>query len=143
MDDVNSPAIVKTKVGGLDGNLAAAACWLPLGSLNIIASLVFFFTEPPESKLVRFHAVQSLMFQVAVIGASFMFGVVIAVLQVGAIFIDDSGTLVAISGLITVLLAFALVFAILGTSLLCMYKAFKGQIFRVPIIGQIADRITG
>src|SRR5262245_61897607 len=50
-----------TRTGNLEFKLAAAACYLPVGFLHLVASGIWLATEPREHRFVRFHAVQSLL----------------------------------------------------------------------------------
>jgi uncharacterized membrane protein len=132
----------KTKLGNLDYNIAALACYVPVMGINAIASLAFFFTEPKESKLVRFHAVQGLF----VVGGLFvaMFADVLLSVVFGVIagFIN-SGMLMTLASLASSLLMLLVLVAFLAAEALGMYMAFQGKVFRIPVIGQIADKMTG
>src|SRR4029453_8576729 len=77
------PPLSEPQVGqsslGMDANLASMLCYLTMFccGLGIIVSLVFFLIEK-TSRLVRFHAMQALLF-----GAFFVvLGIVFKILQV-------------------------------------------------------------
>jgi uncharacterized membrane protein len=133
----------KTAVGNLDHNVAALLCYMPFFSINLIASVLFLVTEPKESKLVRFHAMQSLMLLAGIMASTFAWGFVYAIVMVLGTVIDDSGMLAGIGALVMVLLLFAILFGIIAIAVFCMIQAFGGKVFRVPVIGQIADRLSG
>src|SRR5271165_2435663 len=68
---------------GMEENLAAALCYIP-----IIGPIVFLFIEPyKNSRTIRFHAWQSLLFTVASIviriGMAILFGIMRAILPDG------------------------------------------------------------
>ncbi len=95
-------------------NLMGAATYL----LGFVTGIIFLLIEK-ESKFVRFHAMQS----------TILFGgVFIANIALG--FIPLLGWLV---GLILSLVAFIL-------WILCMWKAFQGEMYKVPYVGDIAEK---
>ncbi len=99
---------------GLDANLAAALSYL----LGFITGIVFLVVEK-ESRFVRFHAMQS----------TITFGILFVVTVVlGAI---------PILGWI---LSFFLWLATLVLWIILLIKAFQGEMFKLPIVGDIAER---
>ncbi len=102
---------------GLDANLAAALSYL----LGFVTGILFLLVEK-ENRFVRFHAMQSTIFFSIVI-------IVDVVLQV----IPLLGFLLVV---FLVIPASAIVW------LLLMYKAYQGDEFKLPLVGQLAaDRI--
>jgi uncharacterized membrane protein len=130
----------KTKTGSLDSNVAAMLCYLPVAGINLIASIAFLATEPKDNKLVRFHAIQALFLLGSVIVLGSCLGVCAGLLPVVAASVDDDLALAGSIGTIVFSLLFA--FGALGTYALCMYQAHQSKIFRIPVIGQIADRMS-
>ncbi|MGB8508354.1 MAG: DUF4870 domain-containing protein [Pyrinomonadaceae bacterium] len=112
---------------GLDANLAALLAYL----FGWVGGLVFYLIEK-ESRFVRFHAMQSILLNVAVIA------VVIAFMCVNTVLAFISGTLAVLFGL----LWFVILIAIVGIAVLCMVKAFQGQEFKLPVIGDMAANIV-
>jgi len=100
---------------GLDPKIAAALCW----ALYPISSIVFILIEK-EDRYVRFHAYQSLFFGIAVIVASIISSILVVIL-IGIIL----GPLVMIGGLIIWVLG--------------MVKAYNGETWKLPIIGDMAE----
>ncbi len=95
-------------------NLMAAASYL----LGFLTGIVMLLIEK-ESKFVRFHAMQS----------TILFGgVFVANIALG--FIPILGWLV---GLVLSLVAFILWIA-------CMWKAFQGELYKVPYVGELAEK---
>lgn len=153
----------KTLTGQLDFKMAAAACYLPVSFLHVIAAVVFLATEPREHRFVRFHAVQSLLL-FAVLGggamislfggmlvlpafivvfASVLGGVITAASdEVGAVVMSLGGLLAMASYVIGALLGILLSFAFLpsmgGTAVLVM----TGSQGRWPVLGRLADRFV-
>jgi len=98
---------------GLDANVAAALTYL----VGFITGVVFLVVEK-ESRFVRFHAMQSTM----VFGAFFIVYVVLTITLVGAILI------------------LPLMLVQLVVWVLCMIKAFQGEMFKLPVIGEMAEK---
>ena len=134
----------KTKIANLDYNIASLLCYLPVFGINFFASVLFFFTEPKESKLVRFHALQSLVFMVATVVLFVLLTVISTVLSIVLGMIDPTGGyLVMIVSLVSSLLFLGFGLAVLVLDIFALYRAYQGQIFRIPVVGQLADRMTG
>ncbi len=95
-------------------NLMAAASYL----LGFVTGLIMLLIEK-DSKFVRFHAMQStLLFG----------GIFVANIALG--FIPILGWLV---GLLLSFLAFIL-------WIVLMWKAFQGEVYKVPYVGEMADK---
>lgn len=60
-----------TQVGNLPHKLGAAAAYLPIAGISVIASIIWLATEPKESEFIRYHSAQSL----AVFGSWIVFTV--------------------------------------------------------------------
>ncbi len=95
-------------------NLMAAASYL----LGFITGVIFLLVEK-QSKVVRFHAMQSTV----------LFGGIF-VLNIALGFIPILGWLV---GLLLSLASFVL-------WIVCMWKAFQGEMYKVPFVGDIAEK---
>ena len=113
---------------GMQPNVAALLSYV----LGWITGLIFFLIEK-ENKFVRFHAAQSII----VSGALFVFYIVISVL-IGIFATIGLGILihllVLINGLVG-LLGFVL-------WILLMVKAFQGEMFKLPIAGDMAEKMA-
>jgi uncharacterized membrane protein len=100
---------------GLDANVAAALSY----GLGWITGIVFLMTEP-ANKFVRFHAMQSTILFLAL-------SVLTVVLQV----IPFLGMLIA-------------VFVVIPLSavlwLVMMFKAYQGERFKLPVVGDMAEQ---
>ena len=106
-------AITKSSTG-LDGNIAGALCY----ALSWVTGIIFLVIEK-DSKFVRFHAMQSLLFSVGLFIIYFVLG---RIPVVGWIL-----------SLVVALGAFVL-------WLLLMYNAYQGKMFKLPVIGDIAAK---
>jgi uncharacterized membrane protein len=129
------PASTGKSSTGLDENIAALLAYV----FGWVSGLVFYLIEK-DSKLVRFHAMQSILFcvVVAVFGialwiVSFLFLLVAAMLP------DVMGTLF---GLLATLLWLVFSIAILIGWILCVVRAYQGQFFKLPLIGNMAEKIV-
>jgi len=98
---------------GLEQNIAGLLCYLAAWITGII-----FLVIEKENKFVRFHAWQSII----VFGA-------ITILSIVLGFIPIIG---AIINWILSILAFIL-------WIILMYKAYKGEMYKLPVAGQIAE----
>ena len=116
---------------GLDNNVGALICYLNIClPIGLIYSIIVLVTDK-TNKLPRFHAFQSLLLSAVGVVIGFIVGTVF-----GAATAAQSGILSGFGGLLY--LAFML--AMLGAVIFCAIKAFQGQIFKLPIIGDLADK---
>ena len=129
----NYPATGKSAIG-LDANLAAALGY-PIGILGLIS----FFIDK-ENKFVRFHGIQSVLYSVALGVLFFVIWIVLGILAV--ILSQVSGALAAVIGILYILLF--LVFAVIwfGGLLYSGYRAYQGQTFKLPLVGNFAEKIV-
>jgi uncharacterized membrane protein len=120
---------------GLDENIAALLSYI----LGWVSGLVFFLIEK-DSRLVRFHAMQSLLFNVvaAVVGIALWIVLFVVFLVVSQV----SGTLAGLLSLVSVLVWLVFLIAIFAGFVLCLVKAFQGQYFKLPIIGNFAEKFS-
>lgn len=99
---------------GLDENIAGLLAYL----LSFVTGIIFLIIEK-ENSFVRFHAFQSV----------FLFGGLF-VISIGLSLVPFIGWL--LSALISPI-AFVL-------WIVCMYKAYQGERFKLPIVGDIAEK---
>jgi uncharacterized membrane protein len=98
---------------GIDANLAAALTYL----VGFVTGVVFLLVEK-ENRFVRFHAMQSTL------------------LFLGIVLLDILLQIVPILGALVVFLLVIPASAILW--LFLMYKAYQGEEYKLPFVGQIA-----
>jgi uncharacterized membrane protein len=111
------PAHTEKTSTGLDANLAAALSYL----VGFVTGAIFLVWEK-ENRFVRFHAMQSTL------------------LFAGIVLLDILLQIVPLLGALVVVFFVIPVSAILW--LLLMFKAYQGEEFKLPLVGQIAaDRI--
>jgi uncharacterized membrane protein len=103
---------------GLDENIASAGCYL----LGWLTGIVFFVMEK-ENKTVRFHAMQSILTFLPLM-------IIIWVINM---------ILFSIMGFGFWMIANLLWLLMLIVWLFLMLKAFQGEKFKVPVVGDIAE----
>ena len=113
-----TPAAVSTQAAsGLQDNVAGLLCYL------LIPAIVFLVMEPyNRNRFIRFHAFQAIF------------------LEIGWIIVN------AVLGMLAFIGIFILPILWLGFTILwivCMIKAFQNQMFKLPLIGDIAEKQAG
>jgi len=121
----------------LDANVVAGLCYVAnlVCYLGIILAIITLVTDK-VNKLARFHAAQSLL----LIAANLI------VLLPGYLI---AGILMAMNSSVTTILGglIMLVVAVIGLALfvflvISAIKAFQGQIYKVPVVGNFADKFS-
>lgn len=132
----NPPPVQTAKSStGLDENVAALLSYI----FGWVSGLVFFLIEK-DSRLVRFHAMQSILLNAAAIILGFVlwfvwvFGVIL--------FSSISDSLGSLIGLLLGLLLFVFWIGLLIAVVLCLIKAYQKQYFKLPIIGNFAEKFS-
>jgi uncharacterized membrane protein len=132
----NPPPVQTTKSStGLDENVAALLSYI----FGWVSGLIFFLIEK-DSRLVKFHAMQSILLN----GLAIVLGIVLWIATfvfviVGAAIGDIVGTLLS---LIATLLWLVFGVGILIAAIMCLVKAFQGQYFKLPVIGNFAEKFS-
>jgi uncharacterized membrane protein len=111
---------------GLEENVAGLLCYV----LWWLTGLIFILID--KRPFVRFHAAQSLVTFGAIVAAYIVLGILGAASAFG-------GWLVALMSI--------LMWGVLGLGsfviwILCMVKAYQGQRFKLPVVGDIAEKIA-
>ena len=102
---------------GMQANVAALLAYV----LGLVTGLVFFLIEK-DSKFVKFHAMQSIAFSVVM----FIAGFILAFIP----FIGVFGTMVLNLGGLVVWI-------------ILMVKAYQGELFKLPVLGDFAEQQSG
>lgn len=105
-----------------------------LAYITIIPAIIFLLVDPyNRNRFIRFHSFQCLFFHLAVV-----------VIDVGLMVASGIFHLVPVIGWFVTALMWPLVgLAIFGVWVLLMIKAFQHQIYKLPIIGDIAEKQAG
>ncbi len=104
--------MAKTSLG-LDENIEGALCYL----FGVLTGIVFFVLEK-DSEFVRFHAMQSIIFGIVFFVVSFV---------------------LAIIPIVGWILDLLIMIGVLVLWIYLMYKAYKGEYYKLPYIGDIAE----
>ncbi len=120
-----APAVA-TQAGMAD-NMASALCYL----LGLLTGILFLVLEPyNRNKLIRFHAFQSIFFNVAYIGV----WIVVMILSIAL------GALPVIGWIFGILLHFAVMIGFFIMWIMLLYKAYNNEKMVLPIIGPLAEK---
>jgi uncharacterized membrane protein len=112
-----APPVSPTTSGGLTNNVAGALAYL------LLPAIIFLIMEPyNRNKFIRFHSLQSIFFTVAYV-------IVQMVLRM------FRGLGWALSGLVG--------FAAFILWIVLLVKASQGQMWKLPIIGDLAEKQAG
>ena len=115
--------------GGLADNVAGGLCYI-----TIIPAIIFLVIEPyNKNKFVRFHAFQNLFFAGAWIAA-----------YIGMMILSFVLAMIPVVGwIIALLLWLAIGLGGFICWLLMLIKAFGGGKFKMPVIGNLAEKQAG
>lgn len=128
------PPAGKTKVLNLDYNVAGMLCYLPICCINLVFSIIWFASEPKENRILRFHALQSLL----LFGLFFVVSMICYFLAIAIAVTPVPGS-TAGWGLFWLLrLVIGLIFLVI--SIIGCVKAYQGEMWKLPIIGDIAEK---
>jgi uncharacterized membrane protein len=126
-----SPTPTPAQSSGMSNNVAALLCYV----VGWITGLIFLLIEPYKNdKFVRFHAFQSIFFNVSLIGVY----IVVFILSIVLGFITK-GLSVFLMGPVLLLVWLG----VLITWIFLMVKAYNNQTFKLPIIGDLAAKQAG
>ncbi|HSD46877.1 MAG TPA: DUF4870 domain-containing protein [Pyrinomonadaceae bacterium] len=120
---------------GLDENIAALLSYV----FGWVSGLIFFLIEK-DSRLVRFHAMQSILLNVCIA----ILGVVIWIITFVLIIIGAAaGDVIGmIFSLLATLIWVVFSIALLIAWIMCLIKAFQSQYFKLPVIGNLAEKFS-
>lgn len=140
----------KSSIGGLNANIMALLCyiasvvlaWIPIVRyVAWLAPLVLFFMEK-ESKLVKFHSMQSFVLHVVSAVLSFLISVVLGgILGAGALSAATYYAAVGIAGIVG-LLTSAVSLVIMVCAVIAMIGAYRYKETHIPIIGSMAEKLV-
>jgi uncharacterized membrane protein len=126
-----SPTPTPAASSGMSNNVAGLLCYV----VGWITGLIFLLIDPYKNdKFVRFHAFQSIFFNIALIGvyiAVFFISIVLGFIT--------KGLSIIIMGPLMLLVWLG----VLITWIFLMIKAYNNQTFKLPIIGDLAAKQAG
>jgi uncharacterized membrane protein len=132
----NPPPVQTPKSStGLDENIAALLAYI----FHWVSGLIFFLIEK-ESRLVRFHAMQSILLSALAIIVGIVVWVVTLVIWL--VSTQLPGILAGVLNLVVVLIWVVFWIGLLIAWIMCLIKAFQSQYFKLPIIGNFAEKFS-
>ena len=136
----NPPPATPAGGSGIDPKIAAALSYI------WIVGLIFFFIEK-DNRFVRFHAMQSILFGIAntvIMGLLVVIALILTfVLGIGGAIVGGPVAMIVHLLVWLIWLIFWLVaLAFLVGFVFAAVKAYQGQIFKLPIIGNMAEKIV-
>jgi len=114
---------------GLEENVASAACYL----LTWVTGIIFFLMEK-DNKTVRFHAMQSILTFLPLMILAWIISAIVTMMIFGAGMLGAVGLWGIVS--LIIMLIWIVMFLLW---LFLMFKAYQGEKFKVPIVGDIAE----
>jgi uncharacterized membrane protein len=120
---------------GLDSNVGAMLCYIAnfLCCLGVILSIVFLVTEK-ENRFVKFHALQALF----LVAAQIVVGIIVSMLGLLLNFALDAAGLGILSFFVILGLRLILLLIFVIVWLVAGIKAYGGQWYKLPFIGDLA-----
>jgi uncharacterized membrane protein len=132
----NPPPVQTAKSStGLDENVAALLSYV----FTWLSGLIFFLMEK-ESRLVRFHAMQAILLGATAIILGIVLWVAWVILLIIATQISD--VLTMLLNLVFMLLMAAFYIGLLIAWVMCMIKAYGSQYFKLPLLGNFAEKFS-
>ena len=123
-----APSTVST---GITSNVAACLAYI----LGFITGIIFLVVDPYKNdKFVRFHAFQSIFYSVVVIGFHIVWSILTGILGLLTL---------GVLGLLMVTINLLISLGFLGYAIFMMYKAYQNQLYRAPVIGDLAAKQAG
>lgn len=125
----------KTSFMGLDSNVGAMLCYIAnfLCCLGLVLAVIFLFTEK-DNRFVKFHSVQSLYMCGLQIVAGIIVGILGAILTLvlNMIHMELLGWIMLLGFRFLIFFIFVIFWVVGGI------KAYGGQWYKLPIIGELA-----
>jgi uncharacterized membrane protein len=122
---------------GLDGNVAAALGY-PIGIIAIICLVM-----EKENRFVKFHALQSILLHVAFIVvaiAVWILGVILVIAGIAASAATNSGALGGLASMLFGLVWLVVIAIYIIGLIMSAVKAYQGSMFKLPIVGNMAEK---
>jgi uncharacterized membrane protein len=134
----------------LDANVVALLCYLGnfVCMLGLVLSIVTVVTDK-KNKLARFHAWQSILLSIVPIVAIIVWvfvsvvGSVIGTVIDAAIGFPIVTLIIFVISIIIYLVMIVASLILLVGEIMGAIKAYNGELFKLPIIGKMADKYSG
>ena len=120
---------------GLDSNVGALICYLGnlVCALGLIYSIIVLVTDK-TNKLPRFHAMQSILLTVA------NFIVILPAYFVATAFFFMNSTIASLIGTLLWIVIAVIGLALFVLMIISAIKAYNGEMYKIPVIGNFADK---
>src|SRR5215467_12620064 len=127
---------------GLSQNVFSMLCYAPC-CVGLIFSIIGVIMEK-SNRLIRFHSFQGLIFNIVLIVVNVILRFIIGALAVGtAVAAGNSGAAGAGMGMILAILGWGIGLLTLAAMIFMMIKGFGGTMFKLPAIGDFAEKQAG
>ena len=130
-----SPVQTAKSSTGLDENIASLLSYV----FGWVSGLIFFLIEK-DSRLVRFHAMQSILLNAAALVVGIVLWIAWAILAI--IFSQVSDVLASLVSFVLGLLILVFYIGLLIAVVFCLIKAYQKQYFKLPVIGNFAEKFS-
>jgi uncharacterized membrane protein len=122
---------------GLDANVGAGLCYVAnlVCYLGIVYSIIVLVTDK-TNKLARFHAAQSLLL------AAGMLIICIPGYFIATVFMVMNSTITHLLGMLIWLVVALVGLGVFVFWIIAAIKAFQGQIYKIPVVGNFADKFS-
>jgi uncharacterized membrane protein len=126
-----SPAAPAAAGTAMSSNVAGLLTYI----LGFITGIIFLVIEPyKNNKFVRFHAFQSIFFNVALVVFWIAYTILASILSFVSL-----GFLAVVMGMVGLLVSLA----IFAYWIFLMYKAYSNELYKIPFIGDLAAKQAG
>ena len=129
------PVQVSKSSTGLDENIAALLSYV----FGWVSGLIFFLIEK-DSRLVKFHAMQSILLN----ASALVIGIVlwVAWVIVAIMFAMISETMASLVSVLFGLVIMVFYLGLLLGVIFCLIKAYQKHYFKLPVIGNFAEKFS-
>jgi uncharacterized membrane protein len=108
--------------------------------LNVVPCILWLATEPRENRFLRFHSIQGLLLAGVWIAVWILFTIISVAFGLGMSMTPGSGLAEAGGGLLLFLIRVLVGCGLLALHIIAMIKANQGQMWKLPVIGDIAEK---
>jgi uncharacterized membrane protein len=123
---------------GLDANITAL-----LGYIVWVVALISLIIEK-ESRFVRFHAIQSLLYHAAILVVWIALAIIMVFLGIGSAVAGQAGGAIGgIFGSLLGLVGMVIFVAYIAGLIYAAVQAYGGKWFKLPIVGNMAEKWAG
>src|ERR1044071_1174820 len=136
------PPTDTTKVLNMKYNTAGLLCYIPTCCclINVIACILWLATEPRENRFLRFHSIQGLLLAGVWICLWIIFAILGIAMGVSMSFTPGGDMVRAGGGLLFFMIRLVIGLTLFIIHIVAMIKANQGQMWKLPIIGDIAEK---